>query len=195
MKYLKISLVLCIISVICALAIGGMNELTKDTIAKNDANVELNACQEIFSDYDQFESKVLFEATSSDAEIQKVVLAKNSSGEELGYLYTVYGKNSFGAVKLLVAIKNNTIYQVEFLENGQSVSNVENHARENYPMSEKNVVEFNPWGSEETVKVDPLDEAALNGVDTKCGGTYGAELVKKLIIAALNDSKEASKYE
>ena len=195
MKYFKISFILCVISIVCALAIAGMNMLTSDTILKNEEAKELTACQAIFDDYDQDKSKILFVAKLSDESIQKVVLACDNSGNELGYLYTVYGKNSFGAIKLLVAIKNNTIYQVEFLENGQTVANVENHVRENYPMSEKNVVEINPWGSEEFVSVDALDEASLLALDTKCGGTYGAELVKSLVTLALNDSKEASKYE
>lgn len=173
------------IALICALCIAGMNMITSKIIADNAAKTELETCKSIFSEYDADASA---EIAVEDSVITKKVVAKNASGEELGYLYTVTGKNSYGSITLMVAIKDNRVYQVEFLENGQSfASTVDSHVKGNYPSSEDSTVHFG-FQPDKTEAVDSLTGTELAGIDTACGATYGANLVKELVSAALNDA-------
>lgn len=174
------------IALICALCIAGVNMFTSKIIADNAAQTELETCKSIFSEYDADKSSEL--EVSGDT-ITKKILAKDSSGNELGYLYTVTGKNSYGAITLMVAIKDNKVYQVEFLENGQSfASTVDSHVKSNYPSSKDEVI-YPFIKPADTPEVGTLDSSELAGIDTSCGATYGANLVKELVSTALNDAK------
>ena len=174
------------IALVCALLIACVNMFTSGIIEKNNAKTELETCQAIFSEYDADKSE---EKTVSGDTIVKKVLAKDANGTELGYLYTVTGKNSYGAITLMVAIKDNTVYQVEFLENGQSfASTVTSHVKENYPSSKDEVV-YPFIKPADRDAVEALDENQLSQIDTACGATYGANLVKDLVNAALADAK------
>lgn len=193
MKYFKISSILCVISLVCALLIASFNMLTSPMIEKNAAKKELLACQEIYATYDAEKSETLEVPASNNkkAYIAKKVLAKDKDGNELGYLYTVNGGNAYGKISLLVAIKNEAVYQVEILENGQSFNDiVEAHLKSKYPSSEAKKETVDPYGGNaKPEKAPELDSDALNDIDTKCGATYGATTVKELVTLALNDAK------
>lgn len=185
-KNFIISGILAAIALVCALCIAGVNMFTSTIIADNAAKTELDTCKSIFSDYDDEKSE---EIAVDNSYITKKVLAKNSSSEELGYLYTVSGKNAYGTITLMVAIQNGKVYQVEFLENGQSfASTVASHVKENYPSSKDEVV-YPLIKPSDTPEVGALEGAQLEGIDTSCGATYGANLVKELVTVALEDAK------
>lgn len=191
-KNFLIAGILAGIALICALCIAGMNMLTNNIIAENAAKTELETCKAIFSDYDA-EKSVNLEVTGNT--ITKKVLAKNSQEDELGFLYTVSGKNSYGAITLMVAIKDGMVYQVEFLENGQSfASTVDSHVKGSYPSSKDETKHFG-FQPDKAGAVDALDGNALAGIDTSCGATYGANLVKELVTVALNDAMGGSQNE
>lgn len=189
-KNIIIASILGGIALVCAALIACVNMFTSDMIAKNNAKTELETCQAIFSEYDADKSE---EKEVSGDTIIKKVLAKDASGNELGYLYTVTGKNSYGVITLMVAIKDNTVYQVEFLENGQSfASTVVSHVKEKYPSSKEETIVISPYGKEEEKEiVGTLDSETLSNINTSCGATFGAETVKELVTIALNDAKEA----
>lgn len=185
-KNLLISAILGGISLVCALLIASFNMITSGIIADNAAKNELATCQAIYSEYDAEKSELIDVENES---IVKKILAKDSDGNELGYLYTVTGKNSYGAITLMVAIKENKVLQVEFLENGQSyASTVATHVKENYPSSKDEVI-YPFIKPEETPVVGELGAQEIEGIDTKCGATFGAALVKDLINVALADAK------
>ena len=124
-NYLKISVVLCAIALICSAILASLNLLTKPIIDKNSENKQTETIQSIYSEYDSNNSKVTYDTTTGStgkaAEILKVVEAKDASNNILGYVYTVKGSNSYGTIQLMVAISNdNIVHQVEFLENNQS---------------------------------------------------------------------------
>ncbi len=174
------------IALVCALMIAGVNMFTSKIIAENTAKDELATCKSIFDTYDETKSE---NVDVSNKSITKKVLAKDSEGNELGYLYTVTGKNSYGVITLMVAIKEEKVYKVEFLENGQSfASTVVSHVKGNYPSSEEDVI-YLLIKPEETQQVDSIGNQELIGIDTTCGATYGANLVKELVLIALNDAK------
>lgn len=186
LKNFKIAGILCAIALFCAVMIAGVNMLTEQIIADNNTQTELDTCKAIFSDYDQEKSEQL--EVDNDSIVKKV-LAKDSSGNELGYLYTVSGKNAYGVITLMVAVKNNKVVQVEFLENGQSfASTVVDHVKKSYPSSEDSTLYL--WMAPE--KLEPVSELTLEDVEninTSCGATYGADTIKELVKVALNDAK------
>ena len=189
MKYLKIALILCIISLICAAGIAGANELTAQTIKANAEKAQLEAYQAIFVAYDDEKS---IELDTDNSSIESKILACDSEGNQLGLLYTVAGSNSYGKLKVVVAIVDNKVKQIEILENGQSyASNVVNHVRNEYPASpdEANHLGFAPEKGE-AVSDLTIDEVV--NIDTKCGATYGANTIKQLVLIALEDAMEVA---
>ena len=194
MKYLKISSVLALISLVCAVILAGINLLTKDTIEQNEIDKKNDTIQAIYKDYDSDKSQDVTN-TVTNSSITKKIIAKDKNGKLLGTLYIVTGKNAYGTITVMVAIsENNSVHQVEFLENGQSfASTVNNHVSTKYPSSESTDVHIGFYKQgDSSSKPAILDEAALSSIDVKCGATYGATLVKELVTLALNDAKEAA---
>jgi hypothetical protein len=185
--YLKISAVLAVIALVCAAILAGLNMVTSPIIAKNNEAKETQTIKAIYEDYDSTKST----STTSEGAITKKIIAKDSDGAMLGTVYIVTGKNAYGTITLMVAIApNNTVHQVEFLENGQSFAGtVKTHVKSNYNSSKEEVYELNPYSNGEQKKIDDLTEAEVNGIDVKCGATYGATLVKDLVNIALADAK------
>ena len=186
-NYLKIASVLSLIALVCALIIASVYLLTQPMIKANQINAELETRQAIFPAYD-LEKSVELEV--DDPAILSKILAKDSNGTELGYLYTVSQTNSYGNITLMVAIDNNgNVLQVEILRNEQSFgSTVAQHVKENYPSSKDNVI-YIGIKPEELTPVGSLSEADVDNIDTSCGATYGANTVKELIKIALQDAK------
>jgi hypothetical protein len=72
---------------------------------------------------------------------------------------------------------------------GGALDEEHSHVKENYPSSSEDIIEINPYGSEDTIDVGALDSDALSAIDTSCGATYGATLVKNMVSAALDEAK------
>ena len=91
----------------------------------------------------------------------------------------------------MVAIsENNSVHQVEFLENGQSfASTVKSHVKSSYNSSKEDVYELNPYSSKEEINIGDLTQDDVDDIDVKCGATFGATLVKELVNIALSDAK------
>lgn len=186
-NYLKIASVLSLIALVCALIIASVYLLTQPMIKANQINAELETRQAIFPAYD-LEKSVELEV--DDPAILSKILAKDSAGTELGYLYTVSQTNSYGNITLMVAIDNNgNVLQVEILRNEQSFgSTVAQHVKENYPSSKDNVI-YIGIKPEETPEVGALTESDFESINTSCGATYSADLIKELVKVALTDAK------
>lgn len=187
MKNIKISATLGLISLVCALLIALMNMVTKPIITTHDAETELNTCKEIFEDYDSKES-VEAKLDGKDDRIIKIIIANDSKGNQLGTIYKVSGKNAYGIITLMVGITaDNKVCKVEFIENGQSfASTVNDNVLKYYPSTPSTDVHIGAYSKGDTKEVGELE--TLDGVDVKCGATYGATLVKELVQVALNDA-------
>lgn len=180
----KIAGILGLISLICALIIAGMNLLTSGIIEENSKQTELETITTIFSDYSDENSK---EIEVDSTAITKLVKAYNSSNELLGYLYTVTGSNAYGDITLMVAINDEKVIQVEFLENTQSfASTVVAHVQSSYPCSASNTI-YIGIQPDEVLTVGALSKDDVANIDVSCGATYGATLVKTLVLECLND--------
>jgi len=190
--YLKISVILASIALVCALILAGLNMLTSPVIAKNNEQKEIETIQKIYEDYNSEKSKnVALDGLNSA--ITKKIIAKDESDNLLGTLYIVTGKNAYGTITLMVAISDeNTVEQVEFLENGQSFAGtVKTHVKTSYHSSKESVYELNPYKSGEAVEVGSLTKEEVNNediVDVNCGATFGAKLVRELVNIALDDA-------
>lgn len=184
-KNIKIASVLCLIALICALLIASFNMLTSGIIESNNEKTELQTIKSIFSDYD---SELSTNIESKDnSKITKIIMAKSSNGDVLGYLYTAIGTNAYGKITLMVAVKNDKLIQIEFLENTQSfASTVTSHVQNTYPCKAENVIYIGIKPTD-TATVEPMTLSDVNKIDTSCGATYGADLVKSLVLACLND--------
>lgn len=185
MKYLKISAVLASIALVCSIILAAMNLMTSPIISKNKEQTELQTIQKIFSEYNQEKSSVV---ESDNEAIIKKILAADKDGNALGYIYNVSGKNAYGTISLMVAIKDGSLYQVEFVTNEQSfASTVESHLHSSYPASDKKSIELGFSSNASSDKVGSLTEEEVDDVDVKCGATYGAKLIKELIKIAFDD--------
>jgi Na+-translocating ferredoxin:NAD+ oxidoreductase RnfG subunit len=186
-NYLKIASVLSLIALVCAAIIASVYMLTSPIIASNSVKAELEVRQAIFPDYDLEKSE---EIEVDNANILSKILAKDAAGKELGYLYTVSQSNEYGNITLMVAIDTKgNVLQVEFLKNEQSFgSTVAQHVKENYPSSKDNVI-YIGIQPEETVSVGALTQSQVDAIDTKCGATFGANMVKDLVKIALKDAE------
>jgi electron transport complex protein RnfG len=186
-NYLKVAGILGAITLICAVLIGLMNMLTSPIIKKNEEETIQNTYARIYEEY-SYNEEVEFK--DSTGYIVSKVEAFDSNGNSLGYIYTTSGKNAYGEVSLMIGIRNLEVYDVEFLTNTESfASTVNSHVKENYPSSSEDIIEINPYGSEDTIDVGALDSDALSAIDTSCGATYGATLVKNMVSAALDEAK------
>lgn len=172
LKYFKTALILTIISGVCALLIAGVNSFTSKVIAANEFAKKEAIYQEIFPEYDGEKTGLPITEGFTSSYILEKVEAKNSNGELIGYVYTVSGSNAYGEIELLVGITaDGTLESVQFLTNGQSFSTeTENHVNGSYTSG--------------------LTSTDVNNIDTACGATYGAKLVKELVSAAFSDSQQ-----
>ena len=189
-NYVKISVILGSIALVCAIILAALNMLTSPIIAKNDAKKETETIQAIYKDYDSDKSQDVTN-TVTNSSITKKIIAKDKDGKLLGTLYIVTGKNAYGTITVMVAIsENNSVHQVEFLENGQSfASTVKSHVKSSYNSSKEDVYELNPYSSKEEINIGDLTQDDVDDIDVKCGATFGATLVKELVNIALSDAK------
>ncbi|MCR5350218.1 MAG: hypothetical protein K6E20_04415 [Acholeplasmatales bacterium] len=198
MKYLKISSVLALISLVCAVILAGINLLTKDKIEQNETDKKNDTIQAIYSDYDSSKSQIqskkdLKQYDSYSSVVDERIIACNTTGTVLGYLYTVSGSNSYGNISLMVALTETDgkvlVQQVEFLENSESfASTVDTWLKNNFVSKGTEVHEGGFVSKSGSGTVKSYEELA--SVDTSCGATYGAKTCMELIEAACKLEKE-----
>lgn len=154
MSYFKKALVLCGICAICACLIAAVYLITNPIIERNKIARENEALSEIYND-------ATFEKIDTDnSDINNVWYAYKND-ELVGMVFSVSGKNSYGTVTVLFGVDNDgSISKVILTENSESYApKLEEHVENSY-----------------NHKVSDLES-----VDTACGATFGAELVKELI--------------
>lgn len=129
-RIIKDALILFAITVISGLLLGGVHELTKDTIEKSGMSANFEANKAVFPEASEFKAddKLTEAAESSNAElpskdygnvgIDQALAAIDESGALLGYAITCYSNDSYsGTVKLLVGINaDKSLKGIEVLE-------------------------------------------------------------------------------
>ena len=200
MKYLKISLILGLISLVCAVILAGTNMITKDKIAENEKKTKNETIEAIFSDYDKNQSEIqskkdLKKYSSYKSVIEERIVAKDKQGNSLGYLYTATDSNSYGEISLMIALteEGSDVYviQVEFLKNTESfASTVDTWLKKNFVSKGTEVHEGG--FKDKSVSGSKVNSNSLAEISLSCGATYGATTCMELITAACNLEKEVA---
>lgn len=176
-KYTLTALVLTLIAGICAALIACINLVTAPIIFKNNETKKAKLCQEIFEAYSsEYEKTETITEGFSSGSIQELIMAYDSKGNFLGYIYTVDGSNAYGEIELLLGITAEfKLAGVRFITNGQSFSSeADTHLNTQY---KENMTESD---------VDDLD---LTKSDVTAGATYASKLIRSLVKSAFEDAK------
>lgn len=159
-KYLKVSLTLAGICAVSALAIGGVNLLTADTIKANEKAEVDKGLRNIYPDATFSDTVEVNDENNSD--IVSYWIAKENE-EERGYIFKGSGKNSYGGLTILIGIsgeakaaKLGTIYLVS-----------SEQTRTDF--IDKYIAPYNSGNDKET-DIDSV----------KCGATYAATLIQTM---------------
>lgn len=172
--YTKTTLTLCIIAGASAAIVGLANYFTAPIIANNTTNLEKQAVKAIYP-----------EATSIVSEYDEAFVEKNSfssisdywkasSGERLyGYVFKTEESNAYGTISLIIGINEDlSVEQVTVIKNTESyATTINEHIVDTYN-GDKNIA-----------------SGDIASVDVNCGATYGAKLVRAMVLEADNCAK------
>ena len=165
-QYLKVALVLMLITSICAVLIALLNTVTAPIIEKNAYDKEQKTLSVMYDN-------AVFEETEYNEDskgIEKKFIAKDKdTSNVLGYVYIVSGKNAYGMIRLMVRVENEKATKVEVMDNTESFK--------------KKVNDF----INGNVKTNDLTINDLYALDVKCGATYGAKLVQELLNVVIKE--------
>ncbi len=98
------SLVLAMVSLVCGLAIGGVNAITAPVIEQNIIDATNAAYQEVMPG---IVDAVEITNSGNPTSIDSIIDAQDASGQTLGYIYVASGTNKFGSIQMIVGIDNN----------------------------------------------------------------------------------------
>ena len=115
-ELVKNTVILTVITLISGLLLGTVYEITKGPIAAEEEKAKKAAWQSVFTDASAFEEqdmaalngeKVLSEAGFPNQDIDSVVVAKDASGQQVGYVIGVVSHEGYGGdISLSVGIQN-----------------------------------------------------------------------------------------
>ena len=105
-RIIKDTLAITVITLVSGLLLGIVNDITAGPIAEQEAKAKEEAYKAVFADADSFETITSGEDPDLEAyldengygaqNIDEVMLAKDSSGNELGYAFTVTTSEGYG---------------------------------------------------------------------------------------------------
>lgn len=169
-KYLKITLVLFSICLVCALATAGVNLFTAPKIAEYQEKQKMAAYMELFEGMSASNSEFINEGFTSSYVKEKVIV-KDEASNNLGYGMQVSGKNSYGTITLVVALDNEgNLKSIKCTENGQTGGR--------NTMINEYLTQFSSGMTATDVANQPVYS----------GATYGSNLVKSLLAAAFSEA-------
>lgn len=133
-KIIKDALALTLITLVAGVALGGVYEITKDPIAKQEAQAKAEAYEQVFTDAAAFEAVEMDDTLTKtirdqlDQEgykaqsIEEVMRAEDQSGETLGYAFTVVTSEGYGGdIRLSMGVQNDgTLNGISILSIGET---------------------------------------------------------------------------
>ena len=133
-KIIKDALALTLITLVAGVALGGVYEITKDPIAKQEAQAKAEAYEQVFTDAAAFEAVEMDDTLTKtirdqlDQEgykaqsIEEVMRAEDQSGETLGYAFTVVTSEGYGGViQFSMGVQNDgTLNGISILSIGET---------------------------------------------------------------------------
>ena len=133
-KIIKDALALTLITLVAGVALGGVYEITKDPIARQEAQAKAEAYEQVFTDAAAFE-EVEMDDTSIQTirdqldqegykaqSIEEVMRAEDQSGETLGYAFTVVTSEGYGGdIQFSMGVQNDgTLNGISILSIGET---------------------------------------------------------------------------
>ena len=133
-KIIKDALALTLITLVAGGALGGVYEITKDPIAKQEAQAKAEAYEQVFTDAAAFEEVEMDDTLIQtirdqlDQEgykaqsIEEVMRAEDQSGETLGYAFTVVTSEGYGGdIQFSMGVQNDgTLNGISILSIGET---------------------------------------------------------------------------
>ena len=133
-KMIKDALALTLITLVAGVALGGVYEITKDPIAKQEAQAKAEAYEQVFTDAAAFEEVEMDDTLIQtirdqlDQEgykaqsIEEVMRAEDQSGETLGYAFTVVTSEGYGGdIQFSMGVQNDgTLNGISILSIGET---------------------------------------------------------------------------
>lgn len=133
-KIIKDALALTLITLVAGVALGGVYEITKDPIAKQEAQAKAEAYEQVFTDAAAFEEVEMDDTLTKtirdqmDQEgykaqsIEEVMRAEDQSGETLGYAFTVVTSEGYGGdIQFSMGVQNDgTLNGISILSIGET---------------------------------------------------------------------------
>ena len=125
-RIIKDTIAITVITLVAGLALGVVQDITADPIAKQEAQAKQDAYKAVFADADSFETvdvdadalqSYLDENGYAAQSIDETMLAKDASGNELGYAFTVTTSEGYGGdIQITVGIMSDgTVNGISFL--------------------------------------------------------------------------------
>ena len=133
-KIIKDALPLKLITLVAGVALGGVYEITKDPIAKQEAQAKAEAYEQVFTDAAAFEAVEMDDTLTKtirdqlDQEgykaqsIEEVMRAEDQSGETLGYAFAVVTSEGYGGdIRFSMGVQNDgTLNGISILSIGET---------------------------------------------------------------------------
>ena len=133
-KIIKDALALTLITLVAGVALGGVYEITKDPIAKQEAQAKAEAYEQVFTDAAAFEAVEMDDTLTKtirdqlDQEgykaqsIEEFMRAEDQSGETLGYAFTVVTSEGYGEdIQFSMGVQNDgTLNGISILSIGET---------------------------------------------------------------------------
>ena len=133
-KIIKDALALTLITLVAGVALGGVYEITKEPIARQEAQAKAEAYEQVFTDAAAFEEVKMDDTLIQtirdqlDQEgykaqsIEEVMRAEDQSGETLGYAFTVVTSEGYGGdIQFSMGVQNDgTLNGISILSIGET---------------------------------------------------------------------------
>ena len=133
-KIIKDALALTLITLVAGVALGGVYEITKDPIARQEAQAKAEAYEQVFTDAAAFEEVKMYDTLIQtirdqlDQEgykaqsIEEIMRAEDESGETLGYAFTVVTSEGYGGdIQFSMGVQNDgTLNGISILSIGET---------------------------------------------------------------------------
>lgn len=133
-KIIKDALALTLITLVAGVALGGVYEITKDPIARQEAQAKAEAYEQVFTDAAAFEEVEMDDTLIQtirdqlDQEgykaqsIEEVMRAEDQSGETLGYAFAVVTSEGYGGdIRFSIGVQNDgTLNGISILSIGET---------------------------------------------------------------------------
>ena len=130
-RIIKDTIAITVITLVAGLALGVVQDITADPIAKQEAQAKQDAYKAVFADADSFETvdvdadamqSYLDENGYAAQAIDETMLAKDASGNELGYAFTVTTSEGYGGdIQFAMGIQDDgTLNGISILSIGET---------------------------------------------------------------------------